>query len=202
MDRAAANPRVDRLLDVATNEFAAQGLAGARVDRIARESGSNKQLVYYYFESKVGLWAAVLRRTIARTSALWQALPDTATPRQRLVDAAHRIAAPEAESWRRLLAWEALEGGGAEIANAQERGATWAAQVALTRGAQDRGQLDADLDAEVLTLALFSMQALPHMLPQVTRLMTGLDASDPRFQERLDALLVVLAERLAPPAAP
>jgi hypothetical protein len=36
----------------------------------------------------------------------------------------------------------------------------------------------------------------------VTRLMTGLDANDPRFQERLDALLVALAERLEPPSTP
>lgn len=49
------------LLDAATSEFAAVGLAGARVDRIADAAGVNKSQLYYYFKSKDGLFDAVLR---------------------------------------------------------------------------------------------------------------------------------------------
>jgi len=49
------------LLDAATTEFAAVGLAGARVDRIADAAGVNKSQLYYYFKSKNGLFDAVLR---------------------------------------------------------------------------------------------------------------------------------------------
>jgi AcrR family transcriptional regulator len=65
----AAEPRprdADRsqkdILDAALVEFAAHGLAGARMDRIAEGAGVNKRLIYYYFESKESLFLAVLER--------------------------------------------------------------------------------------------------------------------------------------------
>ncbi len=50
------------LLDAARQEFAARGLEGARVDRIAGLAGVNKQLVYHYFGSKDELYIAVLKQ--------------------------------------------------------------------------------------------------------------------------------------------
>ena len=35
-----------RIVEAATVEFAAHGLAGARIDRIARRACANKQLIY------------------------------------------------------------------------------------------------------------------------------------------------------------
>lgn len=54
-----------RLLAAARAAFAAKGLAGARVDEIARAAGINKQLVYHYFDSKDGLYLAVLEGVYA-----------------------------------------------------------------------------------------------------------------------------------------
>lgn len=53
-----------RLLDAATTEFAALGIAGARVDRIAGAAGVNKSQMYAYFGSKDGLFDAVLRDNV------------------------------------------------------------------------------------------------------------------------------------------
>lgn len=50
------------ILEAATSEFAAHGLGGARMDRIAERAGLNKRLIYYYFESKESLFLAVLER--------------------------------------------------------------------------------------------------------------------------------------------
>jgi TetR/AcrR family transcriptional regulator len=50
------------LLDAAEIEFAAKGLAGARVDVIAEEATANKRMLYYYFGSKDELYVAVLER--------------------------------------------------------------------------------------------------------------------------------------------
>jgi AcrR family transcriptional regulator len=50
----------ERLLEAATAEFAAHGIAGARVDRIAAAARANKQLIYAYFGSKEQLFDAVL----------------------------------------------------------------------------------------------------------------------------------------------
>lgn len=41
-------------------EFAQKGLEGARVDRIAERSGSNKRMIYHYFDNKDGLYKRVL----------------------------------------------------------------------------------------------------------------------------------------------
>ena len=48
-----------RLLRAATEEFAAYGIAGARVERIAAAAQSNKAQIYHYFGSKDGLFDAV-----------------------------------------------------------------------------------------------------------------------------------------------
>lgn len=50
----------DRIIAAAREEFASSGFAGARVQRIARRAGVNKQLLYYYFGSKELLYKAVV----------------------------------------------------------------------------------------------------------------------------------------------
>ncbi|MCY0386055.1 TetR/AcrR family transcriptional regulator [Robbsia sp. Bb-Pol-6] len=50
------------ILDVATQEFARLGLAGARVDAIAARTLTTKRMIYYYFESKEKLYEAVLEK--------------------------------------------------------------------------------------------------------------------------------------------
>jgi AcrR family transcriptional regulator len=52
-----------RILAAAKAEFARAGLGGARVDRIAVLAGANKRMLYYYFDSKDGLFRAVLEAT-------------------------------------------------------------------------------------------------------------------------------------------
>ena len=50
------------ILAAATREFSEKGLSGARVDEIAERTQINKRMIYYYFESKEGLYRAVLER--------------------------------------------------------------------------------------------------------------------------------------------
>ena len=62
----AAKPNSrDRILRAAQHEFAAQGLQGARIDLIARRAKTNKQLLYYYFGDKEGLYLEVLEHVYA-----------------------------------------------------------------------------------------------------------------------------------------
>jgi TetR/AcrR family transcriptional regulator len=48
------------ILRAAIREFSAHGLAGARTDAIAESAKVNKALLYYYFKSKTGLYAAAI----------------------------------------------------------------------------------------------------------------------------------------------
>jgi len=50
------------ILEVATREFSEKGLAGARVDEIAERTNTSKRMIYYYYESKEGLYRAVLEK--------------------------------------------------------------------------------------------------------------------------------------------
>src|ERR671920_1219536 len=53
------------ILDVATREFSEHGYSGARVDEIAERTRTTKRMLYYYFESKEGLYAEVLKSAYA-----------------------------------------------------------------------------------------------------------------------------------------
>jgi AcrR family transcriptional regulator len=54
------------ILDVATHEFAAKGLSGARIDEIAERIRTSKRMIYYYFGSKEALYLAVLEEAYGR----------------------------------------------------------------------------------------------------------------------------------------
>lgn len=54
------------IIEVATREFAAKGLSGARIDEIAARTKTSKRMIYYYFGSKEGLYLAVLEEAYRR----------------------------------------------------------------------------------------------------------------------------------------
>jgi TetR/AcrR family transcriptional regulator len=58
-----------RILVAATREFSANGLAGARTERIAETAGVTKALIYYYFRSKEALYDEALEAVATRVSA-------------------------------------------------------------------------------------------------------------------------------------
>ena len=53
-----------RILDAAVAEFAAHGLDGTTIERIAGVAGVNKERIYNYFGGKRDLFAHVLRWAI------------------------------------------------------------------------------------------------------------------------------------------
>lgn len=55
---------INRIIDIATDEFVDKGLSGARIDEIAGKA--TKRKIYYYFEGKDELYRAVLERAYRR----------------------------------------------------------------------------------------------------------------------------------------
>ncbi|QDU87046.1 Fatty acid metabolism regulator protein [Pirellulimonas nuda] len=74
--------RPGEIVEAAMQEFAEQGFAGARIERIARRAGVAKGTVYLYFKTKDELFEAAVRENIspmfARLGALAEAHPGTA----------------------------------------------------------------------------------------------------------------------------
>jgi AcrR family transcriptional regulator len=57
-------------LDAAAEEFSLHGAYGAKTEDIARRTNTTKRMIYYYFGSKEGLYAAVLLENYVRVRAL------------------------------------------------------------------------------------------------------------------------------------
>lgn len=62
------------ILAVARQEFAANGLSGARIDDIAAKTRTSKRMIYYYFTDKDGLYRAVLEEAYRSVRAGEEAL--------------------------------------------------------------------------------------------------------------------------------
>jgi TetR/AcrR family transcriptional regulator len=74
------------ILLAAVREFSDNGIAGARVDAIARAAKVNKALVYYYFKDKEALYGAVLDHVFSGlTSCISEALSKNSPPRDRIL---------------------------------------------------------------------------------------------------------------------
>lgn len=54
--------RINRVLDAAATQFAAQGFAGTSMDAVAQASGVSKMTVYSYFPTKEALFACCIER--------------------------------------------------------------------------------------------------------------------------------------------
>lgn len=84
MPEGTLSPRASatrqRILDAALVEFAAKGLAGARVDEIALRAGANKRMLYAHFGSKEDLWLVALEAAYAAKRAEERALEVDALP--------------------------------------------------------------------------------------------------------------------------
>ncbi|MCC6438000.1 MAG: TetR family transcriptional regulator [Acidimicrobiales bacterium] len=181
----------ERLLRAAVDEFARHGLAGARVERIARRAGANKQLVYYYFGSKEGLFDAAVT-TMARRLADRERTAGSLAE-WLLAETAERRDEPH---WTRLLAFEALQAGQDDVHGEQERRGATRRAVQQVRAQQRAGRLPRGLDAAQLLLAVHALSSHAATFPQLVRHATGRQADDPagvrarnRFLRELAALI-------------
>ena len=106
-DRPVRNAEAtrERILEAALAEFSAHGIAGARVDRIARIAGCNKNLIYIYFENKEALFTTVVLKHMKRIHEERPFTPDD------LPGYAAQVFdwSLENPDLMRLLAWSALE---------------------------------------------------------------------------------------------
>jgi AcrR family transcriptional regulator len=137
-----------RLLDAATDEFAAHGIAGARVDRIAAAANANKQLIYAYYGNKDQLFDAVLTRCFrALTEDVPFAPDDLAGYVGRLFD--YLVEHPDV---LRLATWAGLE---RPTAVAAFEADSYRTKLIAIADAQRDGRLDPGFaPADLLALAL------------------------------------------------
>ena len=173
-----------------------KGFSGARVDTIARKAKVNKQLIYYYFDSKVGLYEAVLGELMTRSDErMWAGDPH---PSVSVAVKAHidRLLDQGGAEWLRFWLWEALQttSHGRDI----DRARVWTRWVTAFEHAQKSGEINKAFDPKMLALALNSIIATPYMTPLITKLITGMDPNSDAFKKKQASLVQNLVKALAP----
>jgi AcrR family transcriptional regulator len=151
-----------RLLEAAHEEFAAHGIAGARIERIESAARANRSLIYSYFTNKDGLFDAVMDAAVAQVLAGVPFTPeDLPGYAGRLYD--FLVANP---SLLRLATWHRLEraGSGSETPGLDDSYDRNVASVAAARTTARSDLAFSPDDLYVFTLALASAWALasPH----------------------------------------
>ena len=190
------------LLDAAVEEFAEHGFQGARVDRVAKSAGVNKERIYQYFGNKEQLFATVLDCELKKLAGAVPLTPEAAAdlPEHvgRIYD--YHLAHPH---FARLVHWEALElGGDCELPAEQERTAHYLAKAESIAAAQRAGAIDAALDPRVLMLAVVHLAQMWSSLPQVAKmLMTGTGEDTEDTPEARRAAVVALTAKMVATAA-
>lgn len=139
-----------RILEAAFREFAEHGVAGARVDRIAKNATCNKNLIYVYFHSKEALFATVLDRHLSEGYAGLPFTPeDLPGYARRVFDYAQ--ANPDIY---RLLAWATLERTAA-LPPARQR--EHDSKLPLILAQQESGAIQADAPPALILMAILTL---------------------------------------------
>jgi len=185
-----------RILAAALTEFAAHGFAGARVDAIARRSGTNKRMLYHYFGDKGGLFRAVLRHTIARRLAYVEAQSPGGD--QILTIPLWFKQNCEDTDWVRLLAWESLQATGNSICDEAERRRLTKLSIGKIRKRQAARLLRPDVRPEFMQLAKTSLTMFPLAMPQIARLILGKSVTDKKFQREYAKFLETISVAFRP----
>src|ERR1700720_2321541 len=175
----------EKILAAALVEFSAKGFAGARVDAIARRARVNKRMLYYCFGRKQDLYREILRRKIADRAGFIES-----TPNDFAGALAHIYLSGGTDiDFIRLMEWEAIESGGRKCIAEDERRALFEKAVARLRVLQRKGSIPRGVDLTQLFISMLALAMFPLVMPQVIRLIHGMEPTDPRFmRERADFL--------------
>jgi len=172
-----SNNRALRIIAAAREEYAKRGFSGARVEEIARRASVNKQLLFYYYHSKRGLFQAVLGQAAGE---LEDALDALALPSGRPLDRLRRALEAQFDFLARHpeLATLLTQSGGA-FAPAIKR------LVVLFAEGQGLGQVRDDLDPHLTAAqALVLMVGYLGMESVIAASARPLGADEPALRER------------------
>ena len=191
-DRAATELKI---LEAALAEFLEHGRAGARIDRIANTAGVNKANIYHYFGSKDALLDALLSHQLTHVKDARSKSPDTF--RDQL--AYFQDQQIDDQEWIRLVTWEAVEYiSGGEIAAEEVRTNAWLPIIEGLEAAMAAGHFP-KMDARQFQLSLVALVTFPVVMPQFTKMITGLEWDSAAFRKQRKKFLREFADLITRP---
>jgi AcrR family transcriptional regulator len=143
----------DTILGAARSEFAQYGLAGARIDRIARAADASKERLYAHFKDKETLFRGVVAADMAEFFAAVTLRAD-AVP--EFVGDIYDLACRRPEHLR-MITWANLEGLTLDPPPIEDLESIQARDVAVIEAAQTAGHVDAAWRPMDLLVILFGV---------------------------------------------
>ncbi len=143
----------ETILAAARLEFAQYGLAGARIDRIARAAEASKERLYAHFGDKEALFRSVVAADSADFFAAVTLRPD-AVP--EFVGDIYDLACRRPEHLR-MITWANLEGLALELPPVEDEASIQARDVRTIEAAQAAGYVDKAWRPIDLLVVLFSV---------------------------------------------
>lgn len=179
----------DLLLAAAREEFAAHGIAGARVDRIATRAGVNKERIYSYFGNKEKLFDEVVTGAL---DELVNAVPLTGA--EDPVDYVGQVFDFHRNNPTlvRLFLWEALHYREHPLPNEAVRATRYRQKVAALATALG---VTPSEDVSATLLILIGLAAWPNAVPQLARLIMGATGEDGRVDRSMRSHVIDFARR-------
>jgi len=154
-------------------------------------------MIFYCFESKEGLYRAVLAQKLSAKTAIIESTPDEDFTSSLVNGFAE--CCDDFDSLR-MWQWEALDRSTRKLVAEEERRTYFKAEVARWRRAKVSGILPPDADEEMLPLVSAALRAFPLAMPQLTSLITGMDPLDAEFRQKWSVCLEWIGQRLFAPA--
>ncbi|MET0928441.1 MAG: TetR family transcriptional regulator [Aeromicrobium sp.] len=185
-----------RIFDAAAAEFAAEGIAGARVDRIAAHADCNKALIYRYWGDKETLFGAVLERRLTDLATTVELRPDDVPAYiGELFD--FMTTNPDV---LRLVQHEIVHFDLSNIPLRESRTAHYRDKVDAVSAAQGTGTADPALDPRFVVMSLISLVSWFVAAPQITEMVLGQPA-DVDVSHAYRGHLVEISSRMLTPRA-
>ncbi|WP_084484140.1 TetR/AcrR family transcriptional regulator [Nocardia anaemiae] len=180
-----------RILAAAAAEFAEYGIAGARVDRIAENAKSNKQLIYRYFGTKQDLYESVMDRLVTQARAAIE--EDRSSGRSYMASRQFHAGRDDARLiWARLQSWEGLTEGVESPELDAKRAENFRIMREWIEEDQAAGRITNRLSADKLVALVVFGRIIPLAMPRVFRLVLGQPYSDEFEKSWFEFLRVML----------
>jgi AcrR family transcriptional regulator len=182
----------DTILAAARSEFARYGLAGARIDRIAKAAAASKERLYAHFTDKEALFRSVVAADMAEFFAAvtlrGDALPE-------FVGDIYDLTCRRPEHLR-MMTWASLEGLALDPPSIANGEPVVTRDIGVIEAAQAAGQVDAGWEPMDLLVMLFGIGLAWAQSPHPDAL-----AVDPAIVAARRAAAVEAARRIIAPAA-
>jgi len=180
------------ILHAAVAEFAERGQAGVRMEHVAKRAGYNKSLVYRFFGDKENLFREAMKSQFKSRNELLPELPDSLADVLKWWHQQNR----DNPIFMKMILREALDDQGDKPVEAAFREKYYQQQIELLKSYQNKSSASDDMKPEYLFLGLLALTILPTALPQICRLVTGLEADSAEFDQDWQTFLEAMANQI------